>query len=652
MTVAVVTSANSALPHSYDELQVALSVVIAVAASYAALDLAGRVTATRARVRWAWLTGGAVAMGIGIWAMHYVGMLAFRLPLPISYHWPTVLLSLSAGILCSAFALMFVSRPRMGIRYAFVGSVVMGSGIAALHYIGMAAMRLSAAMRFDLFIVTLSVALAIGFSLAALSLAFYFRDEAKGMVWRKVGSAGLMGSAISAMHYTGMAAASFVPSFPPTLTHSVSVSSVGTVAIGVVTLILMGLAILTSSVGRRFDAQHLEFALAETRGKLDQMTRVATVGAAHAAQEWQHRLDLAQRAGLRIGLWDWNLSSNIVVWSDETYRQFGLTPDTFSGQVEDAVSRIHPEDLPAVMENIEKVLAGDLEYATQYRAVRPNGTVCWIDARGVLVRNGQTHMIGISIDITDQKKAQQALQETRMELAHVSRMVTMGELTASIAHEINQPLTAIVANGSASLRWLAMQPPNLDEAREAMSRVVRDANRAGAVIGRVRGLIRKAPTEVEPLDANKKIRQVLALAASEILKDGVTVRTELADDLPAVLGDHVQVEQVMLNLIINGIDAMSTIAGPRQLHIRSAKHPQGVLIQVQDSGTGYDPAQADVIFEPFFTTKRQGIGMGLSISRSIVEAHGGRLWATPGSPHGAIFQFTLPLAQSSDERVA
>jgi len=491
----MVTSANSALPSSYDELQVALSVVIAVAGSYAALDLAGRVTATRGRVRSVWLTGGAIAMGIGIWAMHYVGMLAFHLPVPVSYHWPTVLLSLSAGILCSAFALTLVSRQRMGVRYALVGSVVMGSGIAAVHYIGMAAMRLSAACRFDLFIVTLSVVLAIGFSLAALWLAFYFRDEPKGMVWRKLGSAGLIGSAICAMHYTGMAAATFVPSFPPNLTHSVSVSSVGTVAIGVVTLILLGLAILTSSVGRQFDARRLECALAEARVKLDQMTRVATVG----------------------------------------------------------------------------------------------------------------------------------------------------EMAASIAHEINQPLAAVATDGSASLRWLAMTPPNLDEARRAVTRVVQQANRASEVITRIRALLTKASPDMRSVDANEIIREVLAFTRNDLQKADVTVKTQLAADASPVVGDRIQLQQAVLNLIKNAIDAISTSRNrPRELIVRSSKADGNVLIQVEDSGGGLNPEQAERIFEPFFTTKPENLGMGLSISRSIIEAHGGRLWVNSSASRGAVFQFTLP----------
>ena len=362
-------------------------------------------------------------------------------------------------------------------------------------------------------------------------------------------------------------------------------------------------------------------------------------------QEWQKRLYLAQKAGLRIGLWDWDVVAGTVTWSDEIYRQFGLTADTFTGRVADAVVRIHPEDRPGVEGEIEKILGGaGSEFAAQYRAMRPDGTTCWVDAHGVVVRNKSTHMLGIGIDVTERKRSQHCLQEAQRELARVSRVATMGELTASIAHEINQPLAAIATDGSAAVRWLAAHPPNLEEAREAATRAVREANRAAAVIGRIRALLKKTSPITAPLDINAVIREVLALNRHELVRGDVRVQTKLAAAVPNVLGDRVQLQQVMLNLIMNAIDAMSTIMDrSRKLLIKSAKSPHGVLIRVEDSGIGLDPAhQEDRIFEPFFTTKPEGIGMGLSISRSIIEAHGGRLWAASGAEHGAVFQFSLP----------
>jgi C4-dicarboxylate-specific signal transduction histidine kinase len=221
----------------------------------------------------------------------------------------------------------------------------------------------------------------------------------------------------------------------------------------------------------------------------------------------------------------------------------------------------------------------------------------------------------------------------------------MGELTASIAHEINQPLAAVATNASASMHWLAAQPPNLDEARKAVAGAVREANRASEVIARVRALLRKASPQMVPLDMNEVIREVLALVHSELIRGGVTAKTKLAAGLPAVLGDRVQLQQVILNLIMNAIDAMISISDrPRTLLIKSAKDAEGVVIQVKDSGKGLDPENSDRMFESFFTTKPEGIGIGLSISSSIVETHGGSLSAKAGVSYGATFEFTLPRA--------
>ena len=256
-------------------------------------------------------------------------------------------------------------------------------------------------------------------------------------------------------------------------------------------------------------------------------------------------------------------------------------------------------------------------------------------------------------DISERKQAEQALQKVQQELARVTRVATLGELTASLAHEINQPLGAVVTNGSASLRWLGANPPNLEEAREAIARTIDEANRASEVIKKTRTLLQKSSPEMRMLDMNGIIREVLVLSGTELLRSGVIVHCELAADVPAVRGDHVQLQQVLLNLIMNAIEAMSPVVDrPRTLSIRSAKEGGGVGIQVQDSGTGLEPEEMDLIFEPFFTTKPQGIGMGLSIARSIVQAHGGRLWVTPGPAHGSVFQFTLPAQEVSDERAA
>ena len=272
---------------------------------------------------------------------------------------------------------------------------------------------------------------------------------------------------------------------------------------------------------------------------------------------------------------------------------------------------------------------------------------------GIVEKGKLTRTWGIQRDITERRQTEKALQNAQMELARVTRIATLGELTASIAHEINQPLAAVVTNGSASLRWLDASPPNLNEAREAMARTIDEANRASEVIEKIRMLLQKSSPHLERLDVNDVIREVLALTGPELQRSEVTVCTELAATVPTVLGDRVQLQQVVLNLVANAVEAMSTVVDrPRTLLIRSAKDGEVVVIQVQDSGTGLKPEEMDRIFDPFFTTKPQGIGMGLSIGRSIVEAHGGSLWVSPGPSHGTVFQFTLPAEKASDEAAA
>jgi C4-dicarboxylate-specific signal transduction histidine kinase len=248
-------------------------------------------------------------------------------------------------------------------------------------------------------------------------------------------------------------------------------------------------------------------------------------------------------------------------------------------------------------------------------------------------------------EIAERQRAEEALQKAQTELAHVTRVMTLGELTASIAHEVNQPLAAVVTNGQAGLRWLALETPRLDEARAAVERIVRDGNRASEVIQRIRALAKKNPTLMVSLDINEVIREAILLVQREVSSHGVSLRTQLASALPWILGDRIQLQQVVVNLVMNGVDAMATISDrPREIVILSQPHEtREVLVAVRDSGVGIDSESADRLFNAFFTTKPSGMGMGLSISRSIIMAHGGRLWASPNAEHGAAFQFTVPI---------
>jgi C4-dicarboxylate-specific signal transduction histidine kinase len=233
----------------------------------------------------------------------------------------------------------------------------------------------------------------------------------------------------------------------------------------------------------------------------------------------------------------------------------------------------------------------------------------------------------------------------QMELAHANRAAAMGQLSASIAHEIKQPIAATVMNAKTALRWLRAHPPDLEEARQALARIERDGNRAGDVIDRIRALIKKAPQRKDSFKINEAIQEVLILTRSEAMKNGISVRTQLAKSLPAIQADRVQLQQVVLNLFINAVDAMSGMnEGPRELLISTEKtDSEGVFVAVRDSGPGFTSENVEQLFEAFYTTKPDGLGLGLSICRSIIEAHQGRLWATANMPQGAVFQFTLPL---------
>jgi NO-binding membrane sensor protein with MHYT domain/nitrogen-specific signal transduction histidine kinase len=612
---------------SYNYALVALSVLIAMLASYAALDLAGRVTAAGGWTRVVWLLGGAGAMGTGIWSMHYIGMLAFILPVPVAYHWPTVLLSLVAAILASAIALHVVSRQKMGAFRALAGSVLMGAGIASMHYIGMEAMRLPAMCQYDSFLVALSVFYALLISLAALWITFHFQVEKARMGWLKTAGAVVMGAAIPVMHYTGMAAASFTPSaMPVDLSNAVSISTLGTAGIAAATLLVLVLALLTSWADRRFAARTLE--LQEVK-----------------LQQSEAYLSEAQRLS-HTGSFGWKVPTGELLWSDETFRIFQYDRTT-KPTLELVLQRFHPEDAALVKQSIERAAQDGKDFDFEHRLLMPDGSVKYVHvvAHALSDESGSIEFVGALMDVTERKRAEEALRNAQAELAHVTRVTTLGEMTASIAHEINQPLAAVVTNGSACLHWLMGESPNLEEAREASRRVIRDGNRAGEVIARLRALMQKTETQKEQLDINEAIQEIVLLTQNETARKGVRLRLELAANLPPVVGDRVQLQQVALNLVMNGVEAMAALNDrPRELLIQSHPHESDqVLIAVQDCGVGIAPEDIEKIFNAFYSTKSQGMGMGLAISRSIIEAHGGRLWATANTPSGAIFQFTLPI---------
>jgi C4-dicarboxylate-specific signal transduction histidine kinase len=273
--------------------------------------------------------------------------------------------------------------------------------------------------------------------------------------------------------------------------------------------------------------------------------------------------------------------------------------------------------------------------------------------RGVPLQDAQRQTLrwyGTSTDIEEHRKAEQALKRTQAELAHLSRVFTMGELTASIAHEVSQPLTAVVTYGHACLEWLSTEPPALPEARQMAERIIQDGTRAGAVLARIRALFKKESPATGWLDMNEVIQDLAVFLRDEANRRGIALQTDLAPGLPKVAGDRIQLQQVVLNLVVNGMDAMAKTSGhPRELRIASRKRDETeILVLVEDSGSGLSPEIAGNIFNPFFTTKPQGIGMGLSISRSIIESHRGRLWASSAPSGGAMFQFTIPAGSENE----
>jgi PAS domain S-box-containing protein len=1037
------------LTGSYNYALVALSVLIAIFASYAALDLASRVTAAGGWTRAVWLLGGAAAMGTGIWSMHYIGMLAFILPIPVAYHWPTVLLSLLAAILASVVALGVVSRQKMGASRALAGSVLMGAGISSMHYIGMAAMRLPAVCHLNSFLVVLSVVFAVLISLAALWITFHFRDEKTGIGWEKLAGAFVMGAAIPIMHYTGMAAASFTPSgMPADLSQALSISALGAAGIAAVTFIVLGLALLTSWMDRRFAAQTLELQeekLRQSEAYLSEAQRLSHTGSfgwrvstgeiiwseetfrifqfdrstkptgelvlqrihpddaasvketverasrdgkdfeheyrlvmpdgavkhvhvvAHAERDesgelefvgavmdtteskrtekklrrseeslleaqklshtgsWRHDVasgaitvspeiyrihdikpdedasntefflskfhpedrkrvvDLFERAEIEktefevdyrillpdrtikhlhttghpalnesgdlvefvgtamdvtatkeaeealrrsesnlaeaqklthTGSWSWRVADrNALHLSEEWYRIYGFNPEDGMPSWEQRLRRIHPEDRAKWHGAIDRAIAEISDYEVDFRIVLPDGTLKYIHTVGHPLLNASgvvTEFVGSATDITERKRAEvllagekhllemiakgdsrelilegacllveelasgslcsvllfdpsanclrhgaapslpktyteaidgavigpsvgscgtaayraepvivsdiandplwadfrdlaaahelracwstpilssagkvlgtfatyyreprspsseeqnvierithlasiamereqgeAVLRQAQADLAHVSRVTTMGELTASLAHEVNQPIAAAVTNANTCLRWLIRDQPDVAEACAAVSRVVKDGTRAAEIVSRVRLLFKKGTPQRELVDVNDIIREMLVLLRGETTRYSVSVRLELAYDLPQVMGDRVQLQQVLMNLMINGMDAMKDVDGTRELAIKSHRAGnQEIVVSVTDTGVGLPPQQAAHIFNAFFTTKPHGTGMGLRISRSIVESHGGRLWFGGNSERGATFQFSLPV---------
>jgi PAS domain S-box-containing protein len=344
---------------------------------------------------------------------------------------------------------------------------------------------------------------------------------------------------------------------------------------------------------------------------------------------------------------------HFLYWSDESYRIWGFDPLQGLPSRDDMWERIHPKDRERVWGEVQEALREKRDFLAEFRILLPDGTIKYLEANthhefsplGLLLE-----VLCTNVDVSERKRAQderERLRQLDADLAHMNRVSMMGELAASLSHEILHPIATARNNARAGMRFLEMNPPNLDEVREALGCVVRDADRAKDIVGRIRNQIKRAPSRKERFDLNEAVNEVIVMVRSAITKSGISVSTHLMDGLVPVQGDRVQLQQVLVNLILNAVEAMSSVEdGTRELSIKTEQSQTGgILVAVHDSGPGVDPLNLERVFEPFYTTKTSGIGMGLSICQTIINGHGGRLWMSANEPRGAVFQFTLPAAK-------
>jgi two-component system sensor histidine kinase/response regulator len=615
---------------SYDYKLVALSVLIAVLASYAALDLASRVTAAQGRVRFAWLSGGAAAMGTGIWSMHYIGMLAFSLPIPVLYDWPTVLLSWLAAVFTSAIALFVVSRQKMGLAAALVGSVIMGAGIATMHYTGMAAMRLGAMCQYSVGLVALSVVLAIVISLVALSLAFHFRNDVKGKWLPKIASATLMGAAIPVMHYTGMAAAGFVfTSEMPNLSHAVSVSSLGITGITIVTFMVLGLAVTTSVIDRRFSI----------------------------LESSEERLRLIINTALDAVV-TMNAEGLITNWNSEAERTFGWTSQEVLGRrLSETIMPL--QDREEYDRGLQRFLnTGDpmrLRQRTEIKALDRSGHEFPVEIATSPVKFGGQWLFSSFIrDITEHKRAQEELLNAKQAAEDANR--AKSAFLANMSHELRTPLNAIIGY-SEMLEEETQEAGKLSTVQD-LRKIQSAGKHLLALINDILDLSKieagKMGLHVESFDVLQNVNDIVSTVQPAVAKNNNTLQVDVATNAGKMRGDLTKVRQILLNLLSNA--CKFTDHGTISLKVdRIANGRQDWMrFQVSDTGIGITPEQKEILFREFsqadtsIARKYGGTGLGLAISHRFTQIMRGAISvdSTPG--HGSTFTVQLPAELAFD----
>jgi PAS domain S-box-containing protein len=748
----------SAYPGTYNLGLVVTSVAIAILAAFVALSISGRIVAAATPwARYVWATAGAISMGGGIWSMHFVGMLAFSLPCGITYEPIGTVLSMIPAMLASGIALGTISKPHEpGLSRLSVSAVLMGVGIAAMHYSGMAAMQPEALLRYDPALVAISVVVAVVLAFVSLSIRFQFHRLQSSPMAANIIAASVMGCAVAGMHYTAMQASIFFP-LPDAPTYSMVLSPTLLALLITIFTVLIAVSTLVAT----FAGQQSELALSlstemSRRKRTEEELRRSEAYLAEA-QKITH-----------TGSWAYDVANRRMTYSsEEHHRLFGFDPAVGMPGAGDWVRRIHPDDRQTAIQTMEQTIRDRRDYELEHRVVHTDGTIKFVHTIGhpVFSPSGDlVEVVGTSTDITDRKReeylteqvsarlpdlvsiigldyryrranptyervwrisaekvvgmhvgdivgretfdrvvkpnldrcfagqevsfaewfdnpggrrywvvtysplkleservdaalavardlteqtlAAERLRDARIQLAHVNRVVTVGQLTASIAHEVNQPIGALVTNAYAASRMLGAQPPDLDEVSDALGAIIKDGRRVSDVIQRIRALVKKAPAQADPLDINEVIVETIALARSEILRNDVSLETHLGRDLPPIRGDRIQLQQVIMNLVTNAVEAMgSADEGKRELQIATDKdRDASISITVSDSGPVLEPKSLNRLFEPFYSTKPTGMGIGLSICRSIIEAHEGRIWATANAPRGATLHITLPVS--------
>jgi two-component system, sensor histidine kinase and response regulator len=618
------TGMGAEIAGSYDYRLVALSVLIATLASYAALDLSSRVAAARGRFQFAWLFGGAAAMGTGIWSMHYIGMLAFSLPIPVLYDWPTVLLSLLAAVFASAISLFVVSRQRMGLAAAMVGSGVMGVGIATMHYTGMEAMRLSAMCHYSSFLVALSVVLAILISLVALWLTFHFRNDVKEKWLQKIASAILMGAAIPVMHYTGMAAASFTfTGEAPDLSHAVSVSSLGITGITIVTFMVLGLAVLTSVIDRRFSV----------------------------LESSEERLRLIINTAMDAVI-TMNAEGLITNWNSEAEKTFGWSSQEALGRrlsemiMPQRYREDHERGLQRFLGTGEGMM---LRQRTETTALHRDGHEFPVEVATSPVKFGDQWIFSSFMrDIAEHKRAQEELLNAKQAAEDANRAKSI--FLANMSHELRTPLNAIIGYSE------MLEEETQELGKVAVVQDLQKIQSAGkhllALINDILDLSKieagKMGLNVETFDVAQVVKEIASTVQPAVTKNTNAVHVDVATNAGEMRADLTKVRQILLNLLSNS--CKFTDHGTITLNVsrKTIAHRDWLQFEVGDSGIGMTAEQKGNLFREFsqadasIARKYGGTGLGLAITHRFVQIMRGTITVDSQPGRGSTFTIQLP----------